>query len=206
MEQKKNNGTLIGILIGIILSLLVVFCLFATGYINFKSNPASKETTTANVEQTVDNNQEVSNNTYSYDEIKGLYKFKSEIKKDEFGNERSLWFNLYLYENGTFSYSFGGNVRSGYIGNYVIKDNTIMLNYLFRTTTAAQIFRTSGTKVLTINSNNTLTDSNPMADFDYDVGVEKPDSVNLEKDLSSKLEDEFSNYIKYPVADSPTGH
>lgn len=205
-NKKKSNGTLVGVLIGIIIMLLVVGVLFVTGTIDFNSNTI---TTSSNQnidnEKNVDSNQDVSSNVYSYDEMKGVYMYKSEIQKDELGNEHSLWFNLYLYENGTFSYRFGGNVQSGYIGNYVIKDNTIVLNYLFRTTTSAQIFRTSGTKVLTINSNNVLNDSDPMGVFDYDIGVSNPGNVDLSKDLSSELTDEFSSYLKYSVTDSPSG-
>ena len=50
-NEKKNNGTLIGMLIGIIVTLLVVGVLFATGLIQFKTS------TTTNNEQTNENNQ-----------------------------------------------------------------------------------------------------------------------------------------------------
>ena len=49
--EKKNNGTLVGILIGIILTLLVVGGLFATGTIGFKTN------TTTDGGQSSNNNQ-----------------------------------------------------------------------------------------------------------------------------------------------------
>lgn len=50
-NEKKNGGMLVGILIGIVLMLLVVVCLFATGTISFK------ETTTNDNGQTSENNQ-----------------------------------------------------------------------------------------------------------------------------------------------------
>ena len=49
--EKKSNGTLIGLLIGIIIMLLVIVILFATGTIKFKS------TTTNNNKQISDNNK-----------------------------------------------------------------------------------------------------------------------------------------------------
>ena len=50
-NEKKNNGTLVDILIGIIIMLLVVGGLFATGTIGFKTN------TTNDNEQMDENNQ-----------------------------------------------------------------------------------------------------------------------------------------------------
>ena len=57
MENKKNNGTLIGILIGIVLTLLVVGCLFVTGIIEVKT------TTTSGDGETSENNQATSTET-----------------------------------------------------------------------------------------------------------------------------------------------
>lgn len=55
--EKKNNGTLVGILIGLVIALLIGGCLFAMGTIGFKTN------TNTNDGQTSENNQtDISNN------------------------------------------------------------------------------------------------------------------------------------------------
>ena len=68
-NQKKNNGTLVGILIGIIIMLLVVGGLFATGTIGFKTNTANDNEQTASSNQTGTNDNTVKENeiTYFYD-------------------------------------------------------------------------------------------------------------------------------------------
>ena len=53
--EKKNSGILIGMLIGIIVTLFVVGGLFATGFIQFRTS------TTTNNEQTNENNQSTTN-------------------------------------------------------------------------------------------------------------------------------------------------
>lgn len=107
--------------------------------------------------------------------------------QDENGNEGQFAFYLSLYENGTFNYRMSFLVPFGYIGNYIIKDDAIVLNYLFRTTSGAGIFRTTGTKTIIINSESNLIDSNPMEDVDYLNN--KPTSVNLEKDVNAEIKD-----------------
>ena len=50
-NEKKNSGMLVGILVGFVIALLIVVCLFATGTISFK------ETATNDNGQTSENNQ-----------------------------------------------------------------------------------------------------------------------------------------------------
>ena len=53
-NEKKSNGTLVGLLLGIILTLLVFICLFATGTISFNTN----KITDNNQTNTENNNEE----------------------------------------------------------------------------------------------------------------------------------------------------
>ena len=98
---------------------------------------------------------------YDYDDVKGVYTYTSEATKDEEGNDITAMYRLYLNENGTFFYKMGTGAMTGHIGNYVIKDQTIILNYLFRTDNGTGLFSTEGSKTLTITAKDTFTDNQP---------------------------------------------
>lgn len=118
---------------------------------------------------------------YTYDDIKGLYTYRSEtIIDEELGNEYDAFYYLYLNENGTFSYRMGTGAPFGYMGNYIIKDNTIVLNYLFSTNSGAEIIVTTGSKTITITANDTLVDGNPS------VTVANMTNVTLKKASSAE--------------------
>ncbi len=122
---------------------------------------------------------------YTYDNIKGLYTYTSETRIDTQGNEFNSYYYLYLYENGTFNYRMGTAAPYGYMGNYIIKDNTIVLNYLFSTNSGAGIYVTTGSKTITITAEDTLIDAKPTVPFDSTT------KVTLKK-ASSKEASEFS--------------
>ncbi len=160
--MKNNNKGVIILLIIIILILATLFILFATNTIFFNAsskNNHSENTTTNNQENSNVTNKE-NNKAYNYSEMKGLYKFETEILTDESGNKYRATYNLYLYENGTFIYKLSTMAPFGYMGNYIIEDNKIKLNYLFSTNSGASIKITKGSKNLAINSNNSITDEN----------------------------------------------
>lgn len=136
-----------------------------------------------NINENIDNNNSTESIKYTYDDIKGLYKGTS--KTMDYGDgELTAWYNLYLYENGTFSYRMGVMAPYGYMGNYIIKDNTIVLNYLFSTNTGAGSHSTTGTKTITITDKDTLVDVNQSI-----ISVNMT-SITLEK-ASSTEESEF---------------
>lgn len=122
---------------------------------------------------------------YTYDDIKGLYTYTSETRINEFGDEFNSFYYLYLYENGTFNYRMGTGAPYGYMGNYIIKDNTIVLNYLFSTNSGAGIYVTTGSKTITITAEDTLIDAKPT------VPLDSTTKVTLKK-ASSKEASEFS--------------
>ena len=123
---------------------------------------------------------------YTYDSMKGLYKYASETVEDEYGEHTALYY-LYLNENGTFNYKMGTGALHGHIGNYIIKDNTIVLNYLFSTNSGAGIDATTGSKTITIAAKDTLVDANPS------VTVANMTKVTLKKATSAE-ESEFAQY------------
>lgn len=67
---------------------------------------------------------------------------------------------VYLYEDGTFNWSYCTEIASGFIGNYVINDNELVLNKLFTTGSDASLYATNGNIKMKINSDGTLTYNN----------------------------------------------
>ena len=63
MEKKNNSGMLVGILIGIIIMLLVVGGLFATGTIGFKSTISTDKKEKTNDSNVINSNEQVNNNS-----------------------------------------------------------------------------------------------------------------------------------------------
>ena len=106
--------------------------------------------------------QETDNNTaslvYDYSNIKGVYGANKTVEVDN--NNESASFTLYLWENGTFKYEHSIYAPSGIIGNYVLVNNKIVLNYLFETNSGTGLNITKGSKEIAINEDGTLTDKN----------------------------------------------
>ena len=63
MEKKNSSGMLVGILIGIIIMLLVVGGLFATGTIRFKSTIFTDKKEKTNDSNVINSNEQVNNNS-----------------------------------------------------------------------------------------------------------------------------------------------
>lgn len=121
---------------------------------------------------------------YTYDDLEGLYTHISDSVTNEFGNEIFSYHYLYLYANGTFNYRMGTGAPFGRMGNYIIKDNTIILNYLFSTNSGAGINVTTGSKTINITDIDTLVDNTPS------VVVGDATSVTLKR-ASAEKEREF---------------
>lgn len=148
-NEKKNNGILVGILIGIIIMLSVGVCLFATGNIEFKTN-----TTSDNGK----NNVEKSNsNSYTYKQLNGLYNYDVPTNEvDEAAGNFGGSYKLYLYDNGTYVYSSPSGARYGQIGNYIIENDRITLSSLFTFGSGVGINTSFETKQVVIQDINTL--------------------------------------------------
>ena len=168
----KNKSLVIAtIILGI---LVVVMGIYIVCNAPAKNDDTKQPNTNENIE-------------YIYDNIKGLYTFTSD--PIDYGNENVLttFFYLYLYENGTFTYRMGRAAPFGYMGNYIITDNTIVLNYLFSTNSGAGINVTTGSKIITITDKDTLVDVDPI------ITIPDTKSVTLKK----ASDEEASRFLQY---------
>ena len=180
--MKETNKKIIITLMIIVLLLCVLFILAITGEVSINSKVKSTNLSVKNIEKT----------TYTYEEIKGLYSFESEITKDENDNEYKKSYTLYLYENGTFRYRNSTFAPTGYIGNYIIIDDKIILNYLYSTNSGVGIFAAKGSTEIKIINNNELLMLEDLLDKNNKNGV------TLKKDISSER---ISQYEKTTVND-----
>lgn len=132
-------------------------------------------------------NEIIEQKEYTYESVKGLYKNTTETTINVDGEINLVArYDLYLYDNGTFNYRYGTMTRMGYMGNYIIKDNTIVLNYLFSTGNDMGISVTNGSKTLIINDDGSITDDK------QDLITLSLTSIKLEKATANE-EIEFLN-------------
>ena len=128
--------------------------------------------------------------SYSYKDIAGYYSAEDKVKVDS--QSITVGYTLFLLENGTFRYQYVMNTSNSVIGNYIIVDDEIRLNYLFTGGSDAGINATNGSKVLKIKDKNTLVDDD--AHFYTNGGLK---TIDLTKDNSNSYNtNEFDlNYI-----------
>ena len=188
---SKKSCYVVPIFLLIIIAALCVYIFLCTECKdkNSKSNNPEKQDT-------------VTNDNYTYSNLKGYYTFKDTNSNSE-GREglSTFGYTLYLSENGTFRYQYVMNTVSSVMGNYIIVDDEIRLNYLFTGGSDAGINTTNGSKVLKIKDKNTLVDNE--AHF-YTNGGSK--TIDLTKDNSTEYNSkEFDlNYIvnNYEIANT----
>ena len=172
MGEKKELKVRLSTVVCVFIILVLIVTLGVVYYLGFVKNDNTKNMI-ANGEVAEKNNENIQ---YTYEEIKGLYTYKNQ------GHE----YSLYLWENGTFQYEHSFNSSDGYghegrIGNYIIEDNVIKLNYLFSTGTDTSLSVTKGNKELKINSHDTITFTN--SDFNNDKIVLKKDNDRQNNEL-----------------------
>lgn len=160
-------------LIVIIIMSFVIYNLYNKNLTNTnqKLSLSNSRSETVTSDYTIEENTSSANNTlntnsstnekksYSYNTVKGLYKGIATDNLEEENSNRN--YELYLYEDGTFSFANYTSSSSGKIGNYTIVDNSINLNYLFSTGNDASLTATSGKKTLKINNDGSITDNKP---------------------------------------------
>ena len=141
----------------------------------------------------INNQNNIVSDNYSYKDLTGFYTFKDSNPNSEVNEAISTFgYTLYLSENGTFRYQYVMNTASSVMGNYIIVDDEIRLNYLFTGGSDAGINATNGSKVLKIKDKNTLVDDD--AHFYTNGGLK---TIDLTKDNSNSYNtNEFDlNYI-----------
>lgn len=189
MENKNNNGILLLLLIFIILSFLF------GGYIVYDkvlSKNGTPKSPNANI-NTPSQQENISINNYTYDGIAGYYtgSLKDEPDSGTEGDDGTTNFSLELNSNGTFSFRQARFAASGFIGNYIIKDNQIILNHLYSTNSGASKNRTNGTTTVTIDSNGSLKLTAKGQ------GGTKEQELTLAKDTNASNENQFEHYLSY---------
>ncbi len=96
------------------------------------------------------------NGKNNYLQMKGLYVFKQEEAKDK------VTANLYLAENGMFYYQINTDETSKKVGNYIIVNDEIYLNFLFDIEDEPVISSTNENYILKIKNTESLWDSKPF--------------------------------------------
>ena len=151
MEKKNNSGMLVGILIGIVITLLVVGGLFVTGTIGFKTNTTNnnEQNKSSNTENNEVSNNEVSNNEDSL--INNTY-------IGYFRNDKIAYSTtLVLLDNNEFKICMRTECLEG---KYTVDGNKLSL-----TTNSTEEYPNAMTYIYTLNSDKTGLDSNNMNEY-----------------------------------------
>ena len=191
-EKEKNNtqnwvNTLIAIFIFELIGLIIAIFLIINGTLELRY----KSISTKNIKEQppieeVDTNNNVSNTKYTYDTIKGLYNYNQTFKLD--GENVTEKFDLLLNEDGTYYYVNSLRVGIRSIGNYIIKDNTIILNKLLNVTDGPGLAPSFETIKLTIISNSEITfntKTNYNSGNNQDITLTKTNEEEKEKFINT---------------------
>ena len=118
--------------------------------------------------------------TYTYKEIKGIYKYSEKLKLDE-DFEPDFCYNLYLSDDGTFCYDTYADTMEGNCGNYIINGSEIILNKLYTYGSDTAITVTKGTVLLKINEDGTITDINKYHNLLKNNAILKKENGEIEE-------------------------
>ena len=128
---------------------------------------------------------------YLYSTVKGMY---TGIAKDSYESDADRYYDLYLYENGTFKYENHIDIEGGVIGNYTIVNDKILLNYWFSTGSDAGLDAINGKKTLEINEDGSITDSNPAGSNSSNLILKKATSAE-DNGQSNRIDFLINHYI-----------
>ena len=138
--------------------------------------------TFVNVDKCDSKVNEKQDDNLSYEEVSGYY--TAEIQENS-TNKTS--YSLYLYDNGTFSFTWSYMAPVGFIGNYTIKGNQIILNPLYDINSGASKAKTKNvTTILTVNQDKTIDTD------DYNFR-----GITLKKSSDGLTENQFDHYFNY---------
>lgn len=183
-NQKSSTSTSILLILFIILTVLLGVYLVYDKVLNKNeatSNPSDNINTPT---------QQENEKIYTYDGISGYYtaETKEEVITENKDNSVITKYSLYLYENGTFSFRWSYMAPVGFIGNYIIKENQIILNPLYDTNSGASKTKTTNSPTtLIINHDGTLeTDGDTFK------------KITLSKTTDDSTENQFDHHLSYP--------
>lgn len=138
--MNKNSK----IVIVTLCTIIFMLCLFIT-----YDKLLPKDNNINNQISTKDNND----TEKSIKDIIGKYEYAAERTSNEAPNST---YTLNLYENGIFKYTASKGGQVGIIGNYVVDNNQLKLNYIFLTGSDVSLNPLKGTSVLTINEDGSI--------------------------------------------------
>lgn len=174
--------------IKILITVLILLVLSLGGYLIYDKFISDKDVTTVDKKEEQTENETVESKenetvvNHTYKNITGLYTATSQDEKNNF--------QLYLWEDGTFTYIMRNQTFNAVGGNYTIVDNTIKLNYLVWEGNGAGLGNNSGSNVLKINDDNSLTNDFSDEQAKNSISNSSVDSITLIKSNSTE-ETEF---------------
>ena len=182
MEKKEKNTIVYKISI---IVLFVIICLLVIYIVNIKRNNSETENDVSSKTTITDCSK-----TYSANDFVGYYVFEQKINGGTYQKEELAFRYLYLGEDGTFTYDSGlGETSSKILGNYYIKGNKLILNFLFSEPVKGELYFSNGNYELEILSNTQLKSN---------LGFTGIPSVTMVKkdEVSNEIKDQYWNIIK----------
>ncbi|MBP3921036.1 MAG: hypothetical protein J6D28_05680 [Bacilli bacterium] len=186
----KNNK--INFAIFITLSLIICVLIVYIVYNNSQSPNCPEQVCNCNNENTGNDKTSSNNNEYL-----GLYSATVKVIEPQAGRDVAR-FNLYLNDDGTFIYSASEINGNNYLGNYVIRNNQIFLNFLFQGGHQATFSPFLFTNTLDIVSSDVLVDNNfIIAPSEY-IGTSIVELKRLnDENLINKYKETFKEGLTY---------
>lgn len=190
--EKKNTRLIV---------LVIILCLLVLGlggYIVYdKVLTKDNNNIGASNTDSVDN---ISNEKfYSYENVSGLYTYTAKTFEEGTDNEFIPIYKLFLYDNGTFFYLRPSRTPVGVVGNFIIKDDKILLNYWYNWSSGIQKMDDKSIKInsLVISKNDTLIDSNPFETW-YDIS--EISLLKADSEEEKKFQQTFGDFSKIITA------
>lgn len=146
--------------------LVVILCILVLGLGGYFVYDKMLSDDTNNEIQNDNNKIEIEcEESYTYEDIEGYYSgniFAENLESmsDDGSYGENVSYSLYLWKDGIFKYSYSAYAPEGWIGNYIIDGNTIILNYLYKTNSGAGFVVTKGSNKLMISDDGNILNYN----------------------------------------------
>ena len=136
---------------------------------------------------------------HSDNEFVGLYSVKKDIIQPESWTKYKANFYLYLNDDGTFVYDISAYVGYDYYGNYIVEEDQIILNFLFKGGHQPIFEPYFHTSILEIESTNVLIDTN-IVEYSENIGtkevtLERLDDQNRINKYKNEMRDVLENFL-----------
>ena len=192
-EECEGNSLVFLLVLFIILSAFLCFYIvFNKIYIN-KNNEILESC--REYSDSVSSLSKDNKKIYTIDDVAGYYKGEDFEPRFE-GDDITFIYGLELNSNGTFVYLIANEISNYIIGNYIIKDDTIILNHLYKTCGGACKQKFKGQTTLKIKGKDKLS------------LMEVSNTKDMKEIILNKKEREsnytYDNILKYAEMDENT--